>query len=1172
MWLAAVQSSPSSFPDWAGYTPYAMAGTRIVNSRFMLTTDPPKGGGMADVYRALDSHDSGRAVAVKVLRSCAVENEILQEVFRRETSALSNLRHPNIVELIDHGFDAATGEYFLALEWVQTTLQDVVREHPFAGWDSFAEEVALPLFRAMDLAHGRGIAHRDIKPTNILMTGDGVPKLADFGIAKLRHTVDTSVTVREFVSRPYAPPEDDDYKHQFARDVYALAAICIFALADKPIRTAEDLTSAASGLDVPEDVRLLLIRCLSRLPQDRPASAGVVLNLFESIHKKRSSAWAKAHVCHIRWSESAQQAMARIFETSDESQLQRRLLTDLSGSAHIGVARDRGPDDPDNSRARYRIIGNCLDMYVDVDRAAGDHLYIRKIVRRAPSEMDRGREASWLCPFAFRFGRPTNTFAARSLIDSIAASVLKFDQESIASADQVQRQRLFDRWRNVLKALDKIQRDRQPSLAYSSWEREPLGGIKFSLATSSPAIDIIGDRWKVDANTSVPMWGEVVSADANRIWLSLSSEVSPPKKGKLRLDTAAADEAIRRQRDTVNEVQNAGGGLLRPDLADLLVSPGKARVPGPSDIKFILDLDPPKQDAVRAALGIKDFLLVQGPPGTGKTAFIAETILQYLTRNQDTSILLSSQTHVALDNAIDRIRKAKSEIKILRIGNPTSEKVLQSVRPLLMDQQLPRWTDEVSALGQQFIGDWAEKRGLPKLDVQQALFLRLLALEARTTEQLESLRSELERQLGSTKVGSPTTPSEEGDVQSPRDDLEARLDEVRKRLSEASRRRRLTEGRLREISKVWDGISKMPPAQIDTAAQGLIPEGEHAKQLIDLLTLHPLWCDRLGNRRGLESAVLAHYDVVAATCIGLAGVPGFRDVDFDLCIVDEASKATATEALVPLARSKAWILVGDDRQLPPFQGDLESSPDILDEFHLTADAVKETLFDRMVANLPDGCTKTLTLQHRMVAPIGNLISRCFYDGELSTARADLEPTVTTAFGHPVTWWSTSRIEQRREQRDGSSYSNQVECVIVSALLERLNRAVGPEYEREKKHKCSVALLTAYTGQQRRLERDFSAKQRSLPHLNVVVNTVDAFQGQEADVAIFSAVRSNTMDSFGFLRDFERLNVALSRGRDGLVIVGDSEFFRRRPLGNPLFEVLRYLDTAPTGCYEGAWTQ
>src|SRR5439155_7503572 len=123
-----------------------------------------------------------------------------------------------------------------------------------------------------------------------------------------------------------------------------------------------------------------------------------------------------------------------------------------------------------------------------------------------------------------------------------------------------------------------------------------------------------------------------------------------------------------------------------------------------------------------------------------------------------------------------------------------------------------------------------------------------------------------------------------------------------------------------------------------------------------------------------KAALMARAQVVGATCIGFAGAAGTLEAQFDLCIVDEASRATPTEALVPMARARRWILVGDPRQLPPFVDDAVKRKTNLADYRLTHEQLEGTLLDRMLALLPDECQTALTIQHRMAPPIGTLVS------------------------------------------------------------------------------------------------------------------------------------------------------------------------------------------------------
>src|SRR5207302_258688 len=135
-------------------------------------------------------------------------------------AALRGLRHPGIVELIDTGSEEATGKSFLVLEWMESNLSEWVKKFPPAGWDSFYDEIGKDVLEALAFAHAHNIAHRDVKPPNILMSNDGHAKLGDFGIAKLTLSLQAGLTLREFKSPPYTPPEVDDGEYTFSRDVY----------------------------------------------------------------------------------------------------------------------------------------------------------------------------------------------------------------------------------------------------------------------------------------------------------------------------------------------------------------------------------------------------------------------------------------------------------------------------------------------------------------------------------------------------------------------------------------------------------------------------------------------------------------------------------------------------------------------------------------------------------------------------------------------------------------------------------------------------------------------------------------------------------------------------------------------------------------------------------------
>jgi hypothetical protein len=163
---------------------------------------------------------------------------------------------------------------------------------------------------------------------------------------------------------------------------------------------------------------------------------------------------------------------------------------------------------------------------------------------------------------------------------------------------------------------------------------------------------------------------------------------------------------------------------------------------------------------------------------------------------------------------------------------------------------------------------------------------------------------------------------------------------------------------------------------------------------------------------------------------------GMEEVAYDLCIVDEASKATATEILIRLSRSKRSIIVGDPEQLPPFFE--QFGEDILKEFE--AEEVQATLLDRLLneeAGLPAGCRAGLKKQYRMIEPIGDLVSTCFYRGKLKSPVKSHGVKLSAAFPKPVTWYSTQDLPGRFEEPEGLTFRNPTEVAQIRTILMRL---------------------------------------------------------------------------------------------------------------------------------------
>jgi hypothetical protein len=599
-----------------------------------------------------------------------------------------------------------------------------------------------------------------------------------------------------------------------------------------------------------------------------------------------------------------------------------------------------------------------------------------------------------------------------------------------------------------------------------------------------------------------------------------------------------------------------------------LVNPRRVGPLAPVTVEsFFQILDKPKQHAVEVALSSPDFTLVQGPPGTGKTTFIAELITQLLAGRPEARVLLSSQTHVAVDNAALKLSEL-SDLRIVRVG--PDEKIDDAAAHLTVRVQLRSWQSDARRNAEEWLESWGQTRGISR----KALRAYGTAAELSGSEKgvrrvqtrLNELSNEEDRLLElltdparpprSTVSTGEMVADEEDELAAVQDEIEARRQELG-HLEQELDQHRATFSEQVETSELLD-----PTARDALLSERFAVASDDLDHYLSLVKLQDEWLVRFGQGEEFTESLLATAQVVAGTCVGLAGRIDDQD-PFDLAIVDEASKATPTEALVPLARSRHWVLVGDEQQLPPYIDSGLIDEGLLEGHGLERWDLEETLFAQLESALPEDRSVRLTEQHRMLSPIGDLISHCFYDKSLTSSRpARSEDTCLEAvFSDPVTWYSTARLSGRREQKLGTTYWNESEVRIVRRLIHELQRSAAA-HDRS----LEVAVISGYGEQARRIQRNLRPGDSKWSHLNIHVHPIDSFQGQERDVVLYSVTRSNAEYELGFLRSERRINVALSRAKDALVIIGDHRFCARARQGdNPFARVLNHIQKFE-GCH------
>lgn len=424
------------------------------------------------------------------------------------------------------------------------------------------------------------------------------------------------------------------------------------------------------------------------------------------------------------------------------------------------------------------------------------------------------------------------------------------------------------------------------------------------------------------------------------------------------------------------------------------------------------------------ALASEDLFFMQGPPGTGKTTAIVEIVLQLIRAKPNARILISSETHVAVDNALDRLAKEAS--------------------PKLMESILR----------------------YPEFSISE--------FECENTPQADAL---------------------------------TRADAVWRKAHEAAPELTL---------QLWSDLNTSRKNDDDTLSIA-------RWQARNLAEMHP---------------------VIGVTCNQIDHLMDSETPMFDLAIVDECSKATMPEWLMAMSVAKKCILVGDHKQLPPTFCTEES--EVLEQMaDYKERLIRNGVIERLFENLPSQMKGTLGKQYRMLPHIGEFISNHFYKGELEHHRTETDHD----FQH-FGWFTYKSKGHLVPAQSGKGKKILINVFEVEIIMNRLAEIHGYLKSINAKRKISIALITPYRAQCKALREALSKREFS-DSLAVEVDTVDAFQGRQADLVFFSFVRNTGPATF--YADDRRMNVAISRARDAVYLVGDVDYIASKRL--PVLQAL-----------------
>lgn len=340
--------------------------------------------------------------------------------------------------------------------------------------------------------------------------------------------------------------------------------------------------------------------------------------------------------------------------------------------------------------------------------------------------------------------------------------------------------------------------------------------------------------------------------------------------------------------------------------------------------------------------------------------------------------------------------------------------------------------------------------------------------------------------------------------------------------------------------------------------------------------------DRLKSRAAeielrINAELFGEARVIACTLVGSAHhlLEGMK---FGTLFIDEAAQALEAACWIPMKRASRVILAGDHCQLPPTVKSIAA---------LRA-GLGKTLMERIAENKPEVVT-LLKIQYRMNDEIMRFSSDWFYGGKVESA-PQIKYRSVLDYDHPITWIDTSNeenqitIEGEDAPEDSASTASSVSAANQNSDLNFKEQFVGESFGRINKAEAELTLLTLaeyftkiskrrvleeridvgiispYRAQVQYLKKLIKKYEFFKPYRRLIsVNTVDGFQGQERDVILISLVRSNDEGQIGFLKDLRRMNVAMTRARMKLIILGNKDTMTKHPFYKKLWEYVEAIN-------------
>ncbi|MBB4343089.1 AAA domain-containing protein [Rhizobium leguminosarum] len=788
-----------------------------------------------------------------------------------------------------------------------------------------------------------------------------------------------------------------------------------------------------------------------------------------------------------------------------------------------------------NDRHQLRFKGELKLSHSPVDRFGGfEELF--KLVEFGGESVGGAPIASAASASSDPLSRPI--LSLNNNIPAPAAKaprfpVAKFWQETIAVEEEILPE---------IKLVDAPKETHEPGTIVLSCVEPPVLDAVDSKAGKPPAV-----LWNGD---TIGVLDSVRTGQANILVRNARGYKRLKAGDILKIQSTDDLSSFRRRSSAVDRILRAQGQI--PNLISYFdpmakIEPVAMADEIPDGALNAYKLNDDQEEAFRHLWSNGPVGLLQGPPGTGKTYFTSAFVHWALNKGGMRNVLVLSQSNEAVNTVAERVLETFEEhggdVELLRVGQ--FEKISPPLRHFHSQSVQDRYRELFRADIKDRLAAVSQKLGLDREYVREAY-------------EIEAGIGSIVKQMhfAERDVGTPDLDPEVVEA------AEIRLGRL------ATVFTRLVDDDFGHVDGASDDILDM--VRDKTARRHHVFDPDARQRLLRLLELSRSWISVLGSRtRNLEEFLARSRNLVCGTCVGI-GRPGLgieRGV-FDLVIIDEAARCTPGELAVGMQSGRRVLLVGDHRQLPPlFEHEaLEALTARLPDFD-RAD-LKRSDFERaFTSTYGASIARTLRTQYRMASEISGLVSSTFYPGqELKDSReepSDLYKLLPPPYDHQVTWLDTGLAQSNTgENEAGTSFTNRREATDVLSLLKQVagNRPFlerAPSELKLKEGEALIGVICTYAQQAELIGNMLDASDLPADFRRMVkVDTVDGYQGKENRIIIFSLVRNNAEKMMGHVKSRNRINVAISRAKDRLIIIGSASMFEKR--NNSLRPILRKL--------------